>query len=179
MTAARYGCIPATLTMLPGSVAQAPTACTNRSLKPCPGAFHNWLLLSNRAVDSALCFSSCPTAGYRSIRTLPCLRTMCQANRYALDNYLIVTAELWTVASCSLCGLHEDECRSGVARIFIKLKRVENTVGLSVPRSQVHDDLKSARSRKLVRKSEDRSFNRFNGQKSVAEMQIEMDSGTG
>ena len=66
-------------------------------------------------------------------------------------------------------------CRS----IFIKLNTVENTVGLSVTRSQVHDDLKSARSRKLVCKSEGRSFSRFNGQKSAAEMQIEMDSGIG
>jgi hypothetical protein len=66
-------------------------------------------------------------------------------------------------------------CRS----IFIKLKTIENTVSLSVTRSQVHDDLKSARSRKLVCKSEDRRFSRFNGQESAGEMQIEMDSGIG
>ena len=59
---------------------------------------------------------------------------------------------------------------------FFKLKGVENTVGLSVTRSQVHDDLKSARSRKLVCKSEGRRFSRFNGQKSAAEIQIEVDS---
>jgi hypothetical protein len=52
-------------------------------------------------------------------------------------------------------------------------------VGLSVTRSQVHDDLKSARSRKLVCKSEGRRFSRFNGQESAGEMQIEVDSGIG
>jgi hypothetical protein len=40
----------------------------------------------------------------------------------------------------------------------------------------VHDDLKSARSRKLVRKGEDKSFSHFNGQESVAEIQIEVNS---
>ena len=63
--------------------------------------------------------------------------------------------------------------------IFIKLNTVETTVGLSVTRLKVHDDLKSVRSRKLVRKSEGRSFSRFNGQESAGEMQIEMDSGIG
>jgi hypothetical protein len=64
-------------------------------------------------------------------------------------------------------------CRS----IFIEVKTVENTAGLNVPGSKVHGDLKSAHSRKLVRKSEDKSFSRFNGQQSAAEIQIEVDSG--
>ena len=40
----------------------------------------------------------------------------------------------------------------------------------------MHDDLKSARSRILVRKSEDKSFSHFNGQGSAAEIQIEVNS---
>ena len=63
--------------------------------------------------------------------------------------------------------------------IFYQLRTVDNTVGLSVPGSKVHDNLKSARNSKLVRKSEDKSFSRFNGRESAAEIQIEMDSGVG
>ena len=53
---------------------------------------------------------------------------------------------------------------------------VKNTAGLSAPESQVHDDLKSARKSKWIRKSEDKSFSRFNEQGSAAEIQIEVNS---
>ncbi len=52
----------------------------------------------------------------------------------------------------------------------------ENTVGLSAPESKVHDDLKSARRRKLARKSENKRSSRVYEQVSAAEMQLEMDS---
>jgi hypothetical protein len=41
----------------------------------------------------------------------------------------------------------------------------------------MHGALKSARNRKLVRKSAGKSFSRFNGQESATEIQIEVDSG--
>jgi len=60
---------------------------------------------------------------------------------------------------------------------FINLGMVENTGGLSVPGSKVHDNLKSARRSTLAHMNEDKRVRGASGQESAAEIELEMDSG--
>jgi hypothetical protein len=64
--------------MAPGSVAHGRTARTNPSPPPCSGTSRTWLLMSIRVVVSVPCQMSYATAHCWTIRTLPCLATMCQ-----------------------------------------------------------------------------------------------------